>query len=133
MVSRVELIMRRRSVYAFIDADRMEIALTRHLPPVKNQGTGGYVRNPDDPSVLDPQGMRIVQNVRRFTDGVVNSEAGDIPNTEYRLIARHDADIEVNDEFKWRGENYKVTGIHGAREESILAAIDMLGEDNRNG
>jgi hypothetical protein len=133
MVSGVELIMRRRSVYAFIDADKMDIVLSRNLPPIKNPGTGGYIKNPDSPSVLEPQGMRIVQNVRRYTDGIVNSEAGDIPDTEYRLIARHDADIEVNDEFVWLGEHYKITGIHTARTESVFAAIDLKGEENRNG
>jgi hypothetical protein len=124
--------MRRRSVYAFIAADSSDLVLTRKRPAVKNEETGGYLRSPEEPLVLDPQIMRIVQNVRRFTDGLVNSEAGDIPNTEYRIIARHDADIEVNDTFTWLGEHYYVSGIHVARTESILAAIDLLGKQNRN-
>jgi hypothetical protein len=132
-VDRVELLMRRRSVYAFIDADPAELVLERKMEPIKNPDTGGYTRSPDNPSVLGAQTMRIVQNVRRYTDGVVNAEAGDIPDTEYRLLARHDADIEVNDEFEWLGEYYKVLGIHGARTESILAAIELRGKQNRNG
>jgi hypothetical protein len=40
-------------------------------------------------------------------------------------------DIQVDDEFVWLGENYKVTGIHEARQESVFAAIDLLGHDNR--
>ena len=124
--------MRRRSVYAFIAADVSELVLTRKLPPVKNAETGGYLRSTEEPLDLDPQKMRIVQNVRRYTDGLVNAEAGDIPNSEYRLIARHDADIEVNDTFVWLGEHYYVSGIHEARTESVFAAIDLLGNRNRN-
>jgi len=132
-MDKIELLMRRRSVYAFIDADPVEIAITRERPPVKNENTGGYTKDPAGPMTIASQRMRIVQNVRRYTDGIVNSEAGDIPNTEYRLIGRHTANIEVNDSFIWLGEHYKVTGIHVARQESIFAAIDLLGEENRNG
>ena len=132
-MDKVELIMRRRSVYAFIDADPVQLAMSRKLPPLKNPDTGGYVLNPDSPLVLATQKMRIVQNVRRFTSSIENAEAGDIPNTEYRLIARHDADIEVNDTFVWLGENYWVEGIHTARTESVFAAISLVGPDNRHG
>lgn len=132
-MDKIELLMRRRSVYAFIAADPVQLALSRKATPVKNPATGGYVLSTSDPSVLDPQTMRIVQNVRRYTDGLVNAEAGDIPDSEYRLIARHDADIEVNDTFVWLGEYYKVTGIHTTRTESIFAAIELDGKQNRNG
>lgn len=125
--------MRRRSVYAFIDADPVELTISRKAPAVKNPATGGYVQSSDNPSVLEPQTMRIVQNVRRYTDGIVNAEAGDIPDTEYRLIARHDADIQELDTFVWLGEHYKVTGIHTARTESVFAAIELRGKQNRNG
>lgn len=133
MINRVELIMRRRVVKAFIKADVMPLVLTRELPAVKNPETGGYVRASGDPSVLDPQDMRIIQNVRRYTDGLVNAEAGDIPNTEYRLLAEWNADIEEDDTFIWEGEHYYVSGIHEARDESIFASIDLLGKRNRNG
>lgn len=125
--------MRRRSVYAFIAADYFDLVLQRLPQPTRNTETGGYLKSPGGPLVLAPQRMRIVQNVRRFTDGLVNAEAGDIPNTDYRLIARHDADIQVNDTFVWQGDNYYVSGIHEARTESVFAAIDLLGKKNRNG
>lgn len=132
-MDKIELIMRRRSVYAFIDADPIDLVVSRNLPPVKNELTGGYAPNPASPLVLDSQVARIVQNVRRYTDGIVNAEAGDIPDTEYRLIGRHDIDLQVDDEFVWLGEHYRVTGIHVARTESTLAAIDLAGKKNRNG
>jgi hypothetical protein len=125
-----ELLMRRRSVRAFIKADPVKIVIQRDPPPVKNTATGGYVRSGSVPP-LPPQEARIVQNVRRYTDGLVNSEAGDIPNSQYRLVAVHTMNLEVNDRFQWSGENYKVTGIHEARKESTFAAIELLGPENR--
>jgi len=129
-MDRVELLMRRRNVRAFIDADPVEISIVRHPEPVKNPDTGGYVSQPDV-APLPPQKARIVQNVRRYTDGMVNAEAGDIPKSDYRLIGNYTLDLEKEDEFVWLGENYKVTGIHEARTESVFAAIDLLGADNR--
>jgi hypothetical protein len=129
-MDKTELLMRRRSVRAFIKADPVKIVLQRDVPPVRNPDTGGYVRSGSVPP-LRPQEARIVQNVRRYTDGLVNSEAGDIPNSQYRLVAVHTMDIEVNDTFVWSGEHYKVTGIHEARKESVFAAIELDGPANR--
>lgn len=129
-MDKTELIMRRKNVRAFIDADPVQISIIRKPDPVKNPLTGGYVKQSDVPP-LDPQTARIIQNVRRYTAGIVNSEAGDIPHTEYRLLGMHTLDLERDDEFKWLGENYKVVGIHKARTESVYAAIELLGEDNR--
>lgn len=128
-MNQTELIMRRRNVQAFIDADPFILEVTRAVAPVKNTATGGYIAQPD--VTLDPQKARIVQNVRRYTAGLVNSEAGEIPNSEYRLVGMHTLDLEPNDKFKWLGENYKVLGIHEARQESTFAAIELLGPDNR--
>jgi len=130
-MDRVELLMRRRNVAAFIDADPVQITFERRQAPVKNPNTGGYVKSSSVTPPLPPQKARIVQNVRRYTAGLVNAEAGDIPHTEYRLLGNHTLDIEVNDKFQWLGENYEVIGIHVAREESVFAAITLLGPDNR--
>ena len=129
-MDKTELLMRRRSVKAFIKADPVKIQIHRDPPPVKNPNTGGYIQQASVPP-LPPQTARIVQNVRRYTAGIINAEAGDIPNSEYRLVASHTMNIEVNDTFKWLGENYKVIGIYEARQESTFAAIELLGPDNR--
>lgn len=129
-MDKTELLMRRRNVRAFIKADPATIVIRRKASPARNPNTGGYVQGADVPP-LDPQVVRIVQNVRRYTDGIVNAEAGDIPNSEYRLVGLHTLDIEVDDEFTWLNENYKVEGIHVARIESVFAAISLLGPDNR--
>lgn len=130
-MDKTELIMRRKNVRAFIEADPFTLEVMRPQAPVKNPDTGGYIEQPDVPLFPQKKVARIVQNVRRYTDGLVNAEAGDIPNSEYRLVGVHTLDLEVNDKFVWLDENYRVTGIHKARTESVFAAIDLLGEENR--
>lgn len=128
-MNHTELVMRRRVVLAFIEADPIELVVTRESAPVRT-AAGGFVKGVvDDP--LEPQLARIVQNKRRFNNGIINAEAGDIPHTDYLLLGMHTLDVEVDDEFKWQGRNYKVTGIHELRTESTLCSIDMLGPDNR--
>lgn len=129
-MNQVELVMRRRAVAWFIDADPVFIDIHRRLPAERNPDTGGYLPGLIDD--LDTQKARIVQNKRRFNAGIVNSEAGDIPHTDYLLLANHNMDFEAEDEFVWRGDNYKIIAIYGARHESILATIDLLGGENRN-
>lgn len=128
----MELAMRRKNVRAFIDADRFPLVVSRAPERIKNTETGGWIM-PSTRTPLPSQRARIVQNVRRYTAGIVNSEAGDIPHTNYLLIGMHTLDLQVTDEFEWLGETYHVVGIFKARRESTLAAIDLLGVENRNG
>lgn len=129
-MNNAELVMRRRNVKAFIQADPVSVAISRKAEPIKS-AAGGYTQG--TPTVLAPQQARIVLNKRRFNNGIVNSEAGDIPHTDYLLIATHDKDFRVDDTFVWLGQNYSITGLHKNRTESILCSIDLLGADNRNG
>lgn len=120
--------MRRRVVKAFIQADPVSITVTRPGGVVET-AAGGRIRNA--PTILLPQQARIVQNKRRYTAGIVNSEAGDIPHTDYLLIAEHTKDFKENDTFEWQNEHYRILGIYALRTESILAGIVMLGNENR--
>lgn len=128
----MELAMRRKNVRAFIDADPFPLVISRAAERVKNPETGGWVLPTPSRTPLSGQRARIVQNVRRYTAGIVNSEAGDIPHTNYLLIGMHTLDVKVDDEFEWLGETYHIVGIFKARRESTLAAIDLLGVENRN-
>lgn len=122
--------MRRLNVREFIKADPVKLVLSRKSDPVKT-AAGGFVSGEALPP-LDPQTFRIVQNKRRYTAGIVNSEMGDIPHTDYLLIGGHRSDAQVDDTFMWRGENYRITGVHEQRTESFLASIDLLGPGNQN-
>jgi hypothetical protein len=123
----VELIMRRRVLGAFIDADPVEIVLTR-AGTVSLTAGGGTVRGA--PTTLSSQRARIVQAKRRYDNGLINSEAGYIPHTDYLLLGRHTLDIAKDDTFTWRGDTWTVTGIHPTRTESFLCSIDFLGPPN---
>lgn len=129
-MNHTELLMRRRNVRAEILADPVTITVSRAGEPIKT-AAGGYVQG--ELFDIAPQRARIIQNKRRYNPGIVNSEAGDIPHTDYLLLAEYNRDIEVDDRFIWRDEYYEVTGIYGARTESILATIDLLGRRNRDG
>jgi hypothetical protein len=127
-MNRTELVMRRRNVLAFIKADPALVSFVRQLPPTKTPA-GGLVR--PSPRTLAPQQVRIIHNYRRYTDALVNSEAGEIPDSKYLLLGSHTLDIDENDTFEYMGEHYTVTGIHPFRTESVLAAIDYEGGPNR--
>jgi hypothetical protein len=130
----VELLMRRRNVKAFIDADPVTITFQRTAEPTKS-AAGGRVRNPS-PVPVPQQKARIVHNTRRYKTGLINSEAGDIPQTDYLLIGLHTLNVEAEDKFTWSGpdgtKNYKIKGIHPFRNESILCGIEFDGPDNRD-
>ena len=128
MMNPIELKMRRRVVAAFIKADPVQIILVRNGVSVKS-AAGGYVKSPS--TTLLSQQARIIPNKRRYNNGLVNSEAGDIPHTDYLLLGVHTLDAEANDTFIWRGSYYQITGIDMARAESFLASIDILGAENR--
>ena len=129
-MNKTEMLMRRRVVLEFIKADPVYIEFSRKAEPTKS-AAGGWIQG--DPLVLPSQRARIVLNKRRFNNGIVNAEAGDIPHTDYLLIGVHTLDIVEEDEFEWLGIGYHVTGIHHNRTESVLASIDLLGKKNRNG
>ena len=128
----VELMMRRRNSTAFNEADAIELIITRKNPPVKTEA-GGY-RPTDQPiTTLLPQRARIVHNTRRYKNGLVNAEAGDIPTTDHLLLGSHTLNVEVDDEFEWLGDTYTITGIHPWRIESKLCSIQFSGPENRHG
>lgn len=130
-MNQYELLARRRVVSAFIEADKFGLVIKRALAPVKTEA-GGYAPSTQPPLTLPSQRARVVLNKRRYTAGIVNSEAGDIPHTDYLLIGMHTLDLAAEDEFIYQGENYKVVGIYEARIESTLAGIEMVGKRNRN-
>jgi len=124
-----ELRMRRRNVKAFIKADPVEIVISRPQPPTKTPA-GGML--PSAPRDMPSQEARIVLNKRRYFNGIIDTEAGDIPHTDYLLVAEHTKDFQVDDQFVWLDEHYRITGRYIARQESILCSIDLLGEPNRS-
>lgn len=126
-MNRAELVMRRRNVLAFIQADPAKIELVR-AGEVSKTAAGGKVRSAG--TSLAPQLGRIIPPKRRFDNGLVNSEAGSIPHSQWLLLGTHRFNGMVDDQFRWLGQNYRITAIHPTRTESFLATIDFTGPDN---
>lgn len=123
-----ELVMRRKNVAEFIRAAPVDITITRTSEPVRTPGGG---KLPGKVTVLPEQRVRIVQNFRRYNAGVVNAEAGDVPNGVYVLIGKHNSDIERDDVFEAEGEKYIVLGVSQIRrKEYVLATVDYYGPPN---
>jgi hypothetical protein len=128
--------MRRRNVRAFIQADPFGVEFMRRPEPEKT-AAGGY-KATSSPAAIPQQTVRIVHNTRRYKNGLVNAEAGEIPQTDYLLLGFHTLDVEVSDTFVWLSPlqgaepgNYKITGIHPFRFESTLCSLEFDGPDNR--
>ena len=126
----VEMVMRRRVVAAFINADPISVSFVRQTDTLVKTPAGGLVRS-TSPQTLAPQRARIVHNTRRYTDPLVNSEAGEIPDSDYLLIGLHTLDVEVDDRFTWLSNSYIIRGIHPFREESKLCLVSFDGPPNR--
>jgi len=127
-MNHAELVMRRRQVLAFVNADPVQIVLQRPTGPIKS-AAGGTVRGTSTP--LSPQTARIIPAKRRYDHGLVNTEPGELPKTDYLLIARHTFDGRVDDWFQWRGDNYQIKGVRPLIiGDSFLAAIDFYGPNN---
>lgn len=120
----IELLMRRRNVAAFIDADPVDVVLSR-ATRVRTPA-GGWVEGSRTP--LSSQRARIVDSVRRFANTQVNTEAGNIPTTAKVLIGLYNMDIEVGDDFTWNDAQWEVTAVKDTREERTVAAVDYYGK-----
>lgn len=123
-----ELIMRRKNVAEFIRTDPVKIEVSRTGEPIRTTGGG---KKPGKTETLPLQTVRIVQNVRRYTAGIVNSEAGDVPNGLYVIIGKHSANLQKDDVFEVEGERYIVLGVSKLRRnEYTLGTLDFYGPKN---
>lgn len=122
-MNRIELLMRRRNVLAFIQADPISVIFTRQTKVKSN--AGGYITT--SVPLTQCQLGRIIPSKRRYAYTGVNTEAGQIPFWPYILEGLHDMDIQVADRFTWDGQEYEVKSIEADREEKTIAAIDFYG------
>ena len=126
-LSRVELVVRRRLVRAFIEANSVSIQFTRRQERVRTEA-GGWTTTLSDPR--QSQVATIIPSKRRFDNGLVNAEAGQLPRSEYLLMGLYNLDVEVDDTFTWDGAQYKITGILPNREERTLCSMNYEGPPN---
>lgn len=129
---KTELVMRRKNVKAFIEADPIRNLVVTRATEATKTAAGGYLAGVKQ--TLPPQDkvFRIVQNVRRYDPGNINSEAGDVTDSRYNIVGIYTGDLQKDDEFYWQNELYRVKGIQGNRIESIFAGIELMGKPNRD-
>lgn len=121
--------MRRRQTKAFVDANPIEIVITRHGARTKTPA-GGWVKSA--PTTLAPQTVTLVLAKRRFNSGVINSEAGDVQDSDWLLIAPNGADIQADDEFVAYGDHYTVRSVNHLRNDEFFASVENNGAVNRD-
>lgn len=102
-----ELNLRRRNLLAYIAADPITVSFNRF--PRVDDGAGGWKKGL--PVVVAPQIMRMVPYKRRLSKLTDMITPGEIPNVQYSLISRWDADVERYDELEIAGEWMKVIGV----------------------
>ena len=83
---KTELVMRRKNVKAFIEADPIRNLVVTRATEATRTAAGGYLAGVKQ--TLPPQDkvFRIVQNVRRYDPGNINSEAGDVTDSRYNIV-----------------------------------------------
>ena len=128
-LSPTERIMARRQIGALIDADPVDIILTR--TPRVSDGAGGFLKG--TPQELEPQTVTIIPFKRRMSEYQVNTELGDVIDYPYLVLGDHNLDIQRGDTFSWQGNIFEVHAIEVLeREVRIAAAVDYFGGP-RNG
>jgi len=125
MISRQELITRRRIVKAFIDADYADVSFITKVK-VKTPA-GAFVLTDSTPR--DPQRIRLIPANHRFGNMATNSEAGEIDRWPYLGIGSHKLEIAKNDHFFYRDGVYQVMSVEPDTEERTLFSLDFLGNN----
>lgn len=112
----VELNLRRKNLLLYIAADPVDISLTRF--PRIDDGAGGWIKGP--PTPVATQTMRLVPYKRRLSKLTDMVTPGEVPNVQYSLISRWDADVQRYDEFQIGSEWMKVIGVEPKGNAAIM-------------
>ena len=100
--------MQHRQIEAFVDAEEISVELWRKDRMELTSGGYGW----GDPYQLPAQRARLVPYKRRYTEIVVNTQYGDVPELQYLLIfPTPDANIKREDWFFHEGARYEVESI----------------------
>ncbi len=118
----LEIFARRRVLLQYIAADPVVVQFIRYTRPA--DGAGGWKKGPAISPGPSPQTMRLVPYKRRLTNLTDHTADGDIPNVQYSLVSRWDADVERWDEFFMNDAWFKVMGIEPKTE--LAAMSDRL-------
>lgn len=127
-MDRIELLMQRRQMQAYIEADSSSFKLfrkTRVRTPA-----GGWKWS--DPVALDPQPGRLIPFKRRMVDFVVSTTAGQTEKLPYVLVGYHDLDVQQGDTFSYNDAEFVVKEVDPNRDIRTAAMVDYIGGDSAN-
>lgn len=127
-MNRIELMMHRREIAAFIKADPVSVTLTPHQRT--KTPSGGWKSEALPPR--QPQDVRLVPFKRRLTDVTSNNTAGEVTIVPYELIGNSDVEVARGDTFTWGDEQFKVEWVDIRRDVRVAAGVDYLGGDEAN-
>jgi hypothetical protein len=127
-MNRVELLMHRREIAAYIKADYVTVVLT----PRKKVRTPSGAWVWEDQAPRRPQRVRLVPYKRRLTDFVVNNTAGNVERLPYVLVGDHTMEVAQDDRFQVGDEKFVVKWVDIQREVRMAAGVDYLGGDSAN-
>lgn len=127
-LSRVELIQARRQIHALIQADPVDIVLKRRQ---KIDTPGGGWRW-GTTSSLTTQTVTLVPFKRRFSEFLVNTELGDLPDLPYTMIGYHNLNAEKGDTFVWQGDTFEIREKDPKTEVRVMVHVDYYG-GSKNG
>lgn len=125
-MSDVERLMSRRQIARLINADKVEIVISRR-PRVTAPGGGwryGVGVN------LPPQIVSIIPFKRRMSEIVINTESGDVLSGDYVILGEHDLDVARYDTFTLAGEHFRVIQVDLKVEVRKAALVEYYGGED---
>lgn len=128
VLSRADRIMSRRQIEALIKSDGEMIAFKR--TGEVEQTDGSFL--PGSPMTLDPQLVLVIPFLRRLPIGISISDFGEIPNSSKILVGRYNVDIQVNDTFFWKDQNFSVAELDMKREYHTVARLNYSGGNDHH-
>lgn len=121
--------MQQRQLEAFVDAEEIQVELWRK--DRVELASGGYGWG--EPYQLPPQQARLVPFKRRYTQIVVNTQYGDVPELQYILVfPTPNADVKREDWFFYKGARYEVESIDEV-SRLVRTAAEVIYKGTENG
>lgn len=114
-----ERIMARRNTTEFIRADAISVKLIRSTRVAS--GAGGTVSG--STIELDPQFFRLVPAQSSVFKAITEKIEGPIPQEEWLIVGRYNADIQKDDEFTNEGRRYQVKTLSTDRGYRTAAGV----------
>lgn len=114
----------RRLISAFIRAEPIEVQLQR--PLAEETLAGGTVKDHDQP--LPIQVFRLTPFKRRLVnDWGLSSQGQRVKTADWVLHGDHDADVKINDHFRYRDHEYLVIWVNDHNLYRTAAGLKVRG------